>query len=89
MTEPLANLAIDPVGHWVVAYAGSGGSTTSFVQNPNEIVLFDLTQPPGPTNPTSRTIRSFGGSPQRLTFTPRFSSPAGRGGCSSSRPSRT
>jgi hypothetical protein len=76
MAEPLASLAIDPMGQWAVAYAGEG-TTTSFVQNPNAIVLFDLTQPPGDTNPRARTIRSFGGRPQRLTFTPTLLLPGG------------
>jgi len=76
MAEPLSNLAIDPEGHWVAAFAGSGNAT-SFVENPNEIVLFDLTKPPGSSNPISRTIRSFGGTPQRLLFTPTLHLPAG------------
>jgi len=77
MSEPLSGLAIDPEGHWAAAYADQGKST-SFVQNPNEIVLFDLTKPPSDgTNPISRTLRSFGGTPQRLTFTPTLHLPAG------------
>ncbi len=83
MSEPLANLAIDSQGKYVVAYQGSG-STASFAQNPNEVVIFDLTRPaslsPGstanPPNPVARTIRSFGGSPQRLTFSPTLNLPA-------------
>jgi hypothetical protein len=76
MTEPLPNLAIDPLGRWAVAYVGPAGDA-SFVQNPNEIVLFDLSAPPGANNPIARTIRSFGGSPQRLTFTPTLALPGG------------
>jgi len=76
MAEPLSNLALDPLGHWAVAFAGSSGPS-SFVENPNEIVLFDLTQPPGDSNPISRTIRSFGGAPVRLTFTPEVQLPTG------------
>src|SRR5271166_5875154 len=69
MSEPLQNLAIDPGEHWAVAYAGA---QTNFVQNPNEIVLFDLSKPPNPStpagavdtarspNPVSRTLQSFG-----------------------------
>lgn len=76
MAEPLGNLAVDPEGHWAAAFAGST-TPTSLVENPNEIVLFDLTQSPGPSNPISRTIRSFGGAPVRLTFTPTLNLPAG------------
>ncbi len=76
MAEPLGSLAIDPEGHWAAAFAGTG-SPGSFVENPNEIVLFDLTQPAGPSNPISRTIRSFGGTPQHLVFTPTLHLPQG------------
>jgi hypothetical protein len=75
MTVPLPKLAIDPLKHWAVAFAGAG-ATTTFVQNPNEIVIFDLTAP-GST-PISRTIQSFGGTPQRLTFTPELQLPNGQ-----------
>ncbi len=72
LPEPLPDLAIDPQGRYAVAYAGAQSTSASFVQNPNEIVLFDL-KPSSQTdspNPVSRSIRSFGGSPSRLTFTP-------------------
>jgi hypothetical protein len=75
MTEPLANLAVDPLGRWAVAYAGAA-ATTSFVQNANEIVVFDLSTP-GAT-PVSRTIRSYGGTPQELIFTPKLQLPTGQ-----------
>jgi hypothetical protein len=78
MTEPLANLAIDPGADgdprkYAVAYAGDSASTSSFVQNPNEIVLFDLTDQKAVT----RTIQSFGGTPRRIVFTPILQLPAG------------
>ncbi len=89
MAVPLANLAIDPLGdspqnpepHWAVAYSSSA-STTSFVQNPNELVLFDLTKEPNSAtaspNPTLRTIQSLGGTPQQLLFTPTLMLPKGQ-----------
>jgi hypothetical protein len=88
MSEPLGNLSIDPgipgqdpLGQYAVAYDGSGpdatsstsSSTTSFVQNPNEIVLFDLTN----QKTVTRTIQSFGGTPRRIVFTPVLGLPAG------------
>ena len=84
MSVPLANLALDPLGdstqNWAVAYAGSA-SSTSFVQNPNEFVLFDLnrdpSQAPAAPNPMLRTIQSFGGTPQQLIFTPELMLPKG------------
>ena len=75
MTVPLPSLAIDPMGNWAVAYAGAGAPST-FVENPNEIVIFDLKTQPQPT-PVSRTLRSMGSSPQRLTFTPVLQLPSG------------
>ncbi len=93
MSEPRANLAVDPSGQWAVAYAGSPGAsapgvigspsvsasatqtsatTSSFVQNPNEIVLFDLANPP---SVVTRTIQSFGGTPRRIVFTPKLELP--------------
>ncbi len=86
MTEPLANLALDPVPgpdnqeQYAVAYAGSATgpastSTSSFVQNPNEIVLFDLKN----QKTVTRTIQSFGGTPRRIVFTPELELPAGKG----------
>jgi hypothetical protein len=77
MTSPLPNLAVDPLRQWAVAYTGASASA-SFVQNANEIVIFDLTAPSG-TPPLSRTIRSKGGTPQRLTFTPPLNLPKGPG----------
>jgi len=74
-TVALPNLAIDPLGDplsdWAVAYTGPG-APASFVQNANEIVIFDLTKPYSMSNPIAHTIRSQGGTPQRLTFTPRL-----------------
>jgi hypothetical protein len=77
LTQPFPNLAVDPVGpapHYAVAYQGATTQTV-LVDNPNELVIFDLTQPPaGATsaspNPVVHTIQSFGGTPQALTFTP-------------------
>jgi hypothetical protein len=78
MSEPFPNLAIDsqvtPSPRYAVAYQGSG-SQQAFVENPNELVIFDLTRPyAGPSaqspNPILHTIQSFGGTPQALAFTP-------------------
>jgi hypothetical protein len=82
MSQALGNLAIDPLGKYVVAYQGAR-SSTSFAQNPNEIVIFDRTRPPdthgspgSAPNPVSRTLRSFGGTPQRVAFGPPMNLPA-------------
>jgi hypothetical protein len=76
LTDPLAGLAIDPGGRWVVLFAGSG-TNQPFVANPNGLVILDVTQPVSPTNPVSHTLMSFGGLPQRFTFTPPMALPTG------------
>lgn len=51
-------------------------SQVGFVENPNQIEIVDLQAPPE-TAITSRTLRSFGGSPQRVSFTPVLNLPGG------------
>jgi hypothetical protein len=85
-TQPQSTLAVDQEGRYVVAYQGPG-ATQTYATNPNEIVIFDLgdaTHPGCATTPPvagqcwrQRTIRSFGGTPQRLTFGPPMMLPAG------------
>ena len=76
LSEALDGLALDPQGQWAVLYAG--GSSSELVSNPNELLLVDLTQPPSPgVNPVSHTLRSFGGKPQRFTFTAPLELPGG------------
>lgn len=62
LTDPLEGLALDPEGEWAVVYDAGG-----VVVNPNELILVNLKDPNVP--PLSKTIRSFGGRPQRFTFT--------------------
>jgi hypothetical protein len=82
MVSPLGGLALDPLGQWAVAYAAAfangATSNTPFVQDPNQLVFFDLTQPSG-TLPQPYELTSFGGSPVRLTFTPALNLPEGSG----------
>ncbi|HEY2899476.1 MAG TPA: hypothetical protein VGL59_02790 [Polyangia bacterium] len=76
LTDPLSGLAVDPDGHWAVLYAGTG-MPGAFVENPNELVIVDLTRPIGMDNPVAHTLQSFGGRPVRLTFTPALNLPPG------------
>jgi hypothetical protein len=77
LTDPLAGLAVDPIEErWAVMYAATGPNQ-AFVQNPNELVFLDLTQPPESATLTEHTLHSFGGRPVRLTFTPTLALPAG------------
>lgn len=70
LTDPLHGLAIDPEGEWAVVYDAGG-----IVVNPNELILVNLKDPK--SQPISKTIRSFGGRPQRLSFTSTLSLPKG------------
>jgi hypothetical protein len=72
-----SGLAIDPEGRWVALFSAPPTADfvrmSAFVENPNEIVLVDLKD----NTVTARTLRSFGGVPQRVSFTPALHLPAG------------
>lgn len=70
LTDPLQGLAIDPEGEWAVVYDAGG-----VVVNPNELIFVNLKDPSQPPYP--KTIRSFGGRPERFTFTSSLSLPKG------------
>ncbi|CAN5925558.1 hypothetical protein BH11MYX4_BH11MYX4_32350 [soil metagenome] len=80
LESPHSGLSIDPLGRWVAIFAApavaGAPAQASFVENPNEIVLVDLTAPIE-TAVTPRTLRSFGGFPQRVSFTPQVLLPGG------------
>lgn len=73
--DPLSGLALDEASSLAVLYP-SGDS--AFVENPNELAIVDLAAAPSPTNPTTRTLRSFGGLPETFTFTPELELPGGK-----------
>lgn len=75
LPTPLSGLALDPAGRWAVIFPGGDGR--AFVENPNQLVFVDLTAAPEKAV-TFRTLRSFGGRPQRLTFTPELTLPGGK-----------
>ncbi|HEY4185645.1 MAG TPA: hypothetical protein VGP07_11275 [Polyangia bacterium] len=75
LSEALTGLALDPRGAWAVLFADD--TSTSLVRNPNELLLVDLSQPASAANPISHTLRSFGGKPQRFTFTDPLELPGG------------
>lgn len=80
LESPHSGFAIDPLGRWVAVFAApvsAGGiAQATFVENPNEIVLVDLTAPVEAAI-TPRTLRSFGGFPQRVSFTSPITLPGG------------
>ncbi|HVY37884.1 MAG TPA: hypothetical protein VHM31_08110 [Polyangia bacterium] len=78
LTDPLGGMAVDPAGHWLVLYPSTDTNQPA-VQNPNELLVIDLTQPSGPVMAAPHTLMSFGGHPQRFTFTPPLQLPASAG----------
>lgn len=79
LESPHSSFSLDPRGRYVALFARPAGgeaiaAQAAFVENPNEIVIVDLDQ--GVVTP--RTIRSFGGRPQRVTFTDPLSLPGGQ-----------
>ncbi|MBX3202592.1 MAG: hypothetical protein KF894_30980 [Labilithrix sp.] len=79
LESPHSGFAIDPRGRYVALFAApsTGGAQAAFVENPNEIVVVDL-DAPADDAVTPRTLRSFGGRPQRVTFTEPLSLPGGQ-----------
>jgi hypothetical protein len=73
LTDPLSGLAVDPEGRYAIVYPSA--ADTSFVENPNELSVVDLSTKPGDANPTPITLRSFGGRPQSFFFTPSLELP--------------
>jgi hypothetical protein len=71
LTEPMDQLALDPKNEWAALYGGSG-----VVVNPNELELVDLSGT-GSAAITPKTLRSFGGKPNRFTFTAPLAVPGG------------
>jgi len=78
LSRALRGVSVDPLGAWAVLYAtdGSGGGS---VVNPNELILVPLQpgQTGGDIQVRAHTLRSFGGSPRRFTFTPTLQLPGG------------
>jgi hypothetical protein len=78
LESPHSGLSLDPLGRYAAIFAAPGtGSGSAFVENPNEIVIVDLAEPDDLRAVVPRTIRSFGGTPQRISFTPKLSLPGG------------
>ncbi len=77
LSDPLSGLELDPQSEFAVVFP-SASDTSTFVQNPNELILVKLGEPPSATNPVPISLRSFGGRPQAFTFTPELELPGGK-----------
>ncbi len=74
LADPLSGIAVDPLSRYAVLHPKA---ESTFLQNPNELAVVDLSRGGGDTNPTYVTLRSFGGTPQSFTFTDTLSLPGG------------
>jgi hypothetical protein len=75
LSDALSGLTIDPASAYAVVHAEPDDET--FVSNPNELLIVDLGRAPDAENPLPVTLRSFGGRPERIDFTPPLGLPGG------------
>ncbi|HEU0037479.1 MAG TPA: hypothetical protein VFQ53_43005 [Kofleriaceae bacterium] len=76
VSSPFDRIAVSQDGAIAVAYFSEAGpDAEGFFRNPSELAFIDLTQPPGPTNPVMKTIRSFGAAPSGIVLSPRMAIP--------------
>lgn len=69
--SPFDRLAIASDGNTAVAYfSQSGPDSEGFFRNPNELALIKLSAEPSDTNPTLKTVRSFGSVPDGIVLSP-------------------
>ncbi|MEJ7599892.1 MAG: hypothetical protein WKG01_18445 [Kofleriaceae bacterium] len=74
--SPFDRIAVSQDDGIAVAYFSEAGpDAEGFFRNPNELAFIDLNQPPGPTNPVHKTIRSFGSAPSGIVLSPRMAIP--------------
>ncbi|MEZ4392085.1 MAG: hypothetical protein R3A48_13385 [Polyangiales bacterium] len=68
--SPFNALAQTDDGRFAMTYFRPQSASGRLLFNPNEVALVDLDAPPSATNPTLRTVRSFGGVPNDVAFSP-------------------
>ena len=74
--SPFDRIAVSTDSGIAVAYFSEAGpDAEGFFRNPNELAFIDLKQPPGPSNPVIKTIRSFGSAPAGIVLSPRMAIP--------------
>lgn len=74
--SPFDRVAVSADAHIAIAhFSDSGPDDEGFFRNPNELAIIDLDQPPSDTNPTLRTLRSFGSAPTAVVLSPPMAIP--------------
>ncbi|HLL22369.1 MAG TPA: hypothetical protein VK427_09570 [Kofleriaceae bacterium] len=78
--SPFDRIAVSPDNTIAIAYfSAAGPDAAGFFRNPNELAIIDLARPPGPDNPTLKTIRSFGSVPEGIVMSPPMTVPGTSG----------
>lgn len=72
LQSPFNALAQTADGRYGLAYFQPSTAAGRLLFNPNEVALIDLDAAPGESNPRPRTVRSFGGVPNAVEFSPRM-----------------
>lgn len=70
--SPFNAVAQTADGRFAFVYYRAQPNLGRLLFNPNEVAIVDLDAAPGAQNPRSRTVRSFGGVPDDVVFSPRF-----------------
>jgi len=68
--SPFNAIAQTPDGARAIVHFRTGEGLAGLLFNPNEIAIVDLEAEPSATNPVRRTVRSFGGVPSAVFFSP-------------------
>lgn len=68
--SPFNALSQTPDGRFAFAYFTTDRQADRLLFNPNEVAVVDLDAPAGARNPVRRTVRSFGGIPNGVVFSP-------------------
>ncbi len=71
--SPFNAMALTDDGRFALVYFRPETAMGRLLFNPNEIAVVDLQAPAGPGNPVLRTVRSFGGIPNSVVFSPPIS----------------
>lgn len=68
--SPFNALSQNGDGRYVMAYFNNSASAGRLLFNPNEVAIVDLDRAAATGNPVVRTVRSFGGVPNGVVFSP-------------------
>lgn len=70
VASPFNALAQSDDGRFAIAHFRTDVAAVRLLFNPNQIAVVDLAAPPSDRNPALRTVRSFGGVPNGVVFSP-------------------